>query len=100
MNEKRSKGREKGIKQKKIKISPIATGLLQYSAFRQIADAIATLLSLFIIFPLQIALFYLFVKGYILEGLIFAVLYAFVVIFAVYKIFTRLYLKQDQKSIK
>jgi ribonucleotide reductase beta subunit family protein with ferritin-like domain len=76
-------------KSKKTVMSAISKGLLEFTALKEVARALSSLLSLFIVFPLQIALFYLFVNGFIVEGLIFSVAYAFIVIFAFYKILTK-----------
>jgi hypothetical protein len=84
-------------KMSKIKLSPIAKGLLEFTALKEIARALSSLLSLFIVFPLQIALFYLFINGFIVEGLAFSVIYAFLVIFAFYKILNKTLFKPKSK---
>jgi hypothetical protein len=85
-------------KTKKIRVSTIAKGLLEFTALKEIANALSSLLSLFIVFPLQIALFYLFINGFMVEGLIFSVIYSFLVIFAFYKILTKTLFKSKSKS--
>jgi len=85
-------------KSKKVRLSSISKGLLEFAAIREIARALSSLLSLFIVFPLQVVSFYLFINGFMVEGLIFSIAYAFVVIYAFYKILTKTFFKSKSKS--
>jgi ABC-type multidrug transport system fused ATPase/permease subunit len=89
---------EEKSKARKIRASAIAKGLLEYAALKEIANAISSLLSLFILFPLQLVAFYLFVKGLVMHALAFTVGYCSVVIFALYKILTKSLSKSKSKS--
>jgi hypothetical protein len=68
----------------------LTKSLVNASLINQFINAWSKLLSLFILFPMQLVIFYLFVNDMIVEGLAFTVLYSFVVIFALYKILKKL----------
>lgn len=68
----------------------LTKSLVNASVINQFIKAWSKFLSLFILFPLQLVVFYLFVNDRIIEGLMFTVSYAFLVLFALYKILKKL----------
>jgi hypothetical protein len=68
----------------------LTKSLVNASLVNQFINAWAKFLSLFILFPMQLVIFYLFINDKIIEGLMFAVSYAFIVLFVLYGILKKL----------
>jgi hypothetical protein len=68
----------------------LTKSLVNASVINQFINAWGKFLSLFILFPMQLVIFYLFINDRIIEGLIFTVSYAFLVLLVLYKILKKL----------